>query len=58
MSISIVKGKVKDANVPDEALANYVDGMSGATITSKGIESYLKEDLMRYESFSKSLRKG
>ena len=58
VSISIVKGKVKDANVPDEALANYVDGMSGATITSKGIESYLKEDLMRYESFSKSLRQG
>ena len=37
---------------------NYVDGMSGATITSKGIESYLKDDLSAYENFAQQLRRG
>ena len=34
----------------------YVDGISGATVTSNGVNSFLKEALLRYESFSKRLR--
>ena len=35
-----------------------VDGISGATITSKGLESFLVEDLKKYESFLKNVRQG
>ncbi len=58
VSIVILKGKVADANIAQEDIANHVDGMSGATITSKGIENYLRDDLRKYETFSSSLRKG
>ncbi|RAP33558.1 NADH:ubiquinone oxidoreductase subunit C [Candidatus Marinamargulisbacteria bacterium SCGC AG-410-N11] len=52
VSITVVKGKARPDN------KNEVDGMSGATITGKGIEKYLKEDLKKYESFAKRLRNG
>ena len=54
-SILIAKGKATDVASGDE-LNHYVDGMSGATITSKGIESYLKESIEEYETFAKVLR--
>jgi Na+-transporting NADH:ubiquinone oxidoreductase subunit C len=54
-SIGIVRGKVKDV-VPDGQAPHYVDGISGATITSKGVETFLKEGLKQYEPFSKRLR--
>ena len=56
VSIGVVKGKLKDANIAESKYSNYVDGISGATITSKGVEKYLKEDLNSYEVFSKQLR--
>ena len=34
----------------------YVDGISGATVTSNGVNSFLKEALLRYESFAQKLR--
>ena len=55
VSIGIVKGKVKDV-VPQNQQANYVDGMSGATITSDGIARDLKAQLEVYEPLSKRLR--
>ncbi|MBL6722396.1 MAG: NADH:ubiquinone reductase (Na(+)-transporting) subunit C [Candidatus Margulisbacteria bacterium] len=54
-SIGIVRGKVKDV-VPAGKAPHYVDGISGATITSKGVETFLKEGLKHYEPFSKRLR--
>lgn len=57
VSIGIVKGKASDS-ISKEKLSNYVDGISGATITSKGIEAFLKQDLKKYESFAIQLRKG
>lgn len=56
VSVGVVKGKLKDANISEDKYSNYVDGISGATITSKGVEKYLKEDLNSYEIFSKQLR--
>ena len=55
VSIGVVKGKVADKVKPEEQM-NYVDGMSGATITSQGLEKYLKEDIQKYEVFSKKMR--
>ncbi|MDC0036925.1 FMN-binding protein, partial [bacterium] len=58
VSVGVVKGKVKDTSYSEQEKLNYVDGMSGATITSKGIESYLKDDLSAYENFAQQLRRG
>ena len=55
ISVGIAKGKVKGA-IPETKWDNWVDGMSGATITSKGIQAFLKTDLEKYEGFSQILR--
>jgi len=57
VSISIAKSAVP-ADTPPEKKRRMVDGISGATITSKGIETFIKKDLERYEPFSKRLRDG
>ena len=57
VSIGVVKGKVSDKGFDKVKEKNYVDGMSGATITSKGIEDYLRKDLLAYELFSERLRR-
>ena len=44
IGIKVVKGKA------DPSSDYEVDGISGATITSKGLESFLVEDLKKYES--------
>jgi len=44
MSVSVAKGKAMDEN-------HEVDGISGATITSKGVSDFLKNDLLRYIDF-------
>lgn len=52
VGIKVIKGKAD----PD---SDYeVDGISGATITSKGLESFLVDDLKKYESFLKNVREG
>ena len=56
-SIGVVKGKVKDI-ISVGKRDHYVDGISGATVTAKGIERFLKSDLLKYEPFSKRLRRG
>ena len=55
VSIGVVKGKVADL-IPVSDRMNYVDGISGATITAKGVETFLKSALQEYELFSKGLR--
>ena len=55
VSVGVVKGKVVDT-VPKDKQHNYVDGISGATITAKGVEKFVKSDLEKYELFSKGLR--
>jgi Na+-transporting NADH:ubiquinone oxidoreductase subunit C len=54
-SIGVVKGKVKEF-IPNDDQDRYVDGISGSTITGKGIETYLKQELSKYEPFSQKLR--
>ena len=55
VSVGVAKGKAKDS-VPANQLSNFVDGMSGATITSKGLEKYMKLELAGYEPLSRRLR--
>ena len=52
VGIKVKKGKA-DPNSPYE-----VDGISGATVTSKGLEIFLLDDLRKYDPFFKKIRKG
>ncbi len=50
VSIKVVKGKVNDV-YSGEALNHGVDGISGATITCRGVTEFLKSDLQRYKQY-------
>ncbi len=55
-SVGVVRGAVVDSISPDQRM-HYVDGISGATVTSRGVDTLLKTDLQRYEAFAKRLRR-
>jgi Na+-transporting NADH:ubiquinone oxidoreductase subunit C len=55
-SVGIVKGKVENTIARESDRQYYVDGISGATVTSNGVNEFLKEALLRYELFAKKLR--
>lgn len=55
VSIGIAKGAAKDA-VPEDRRENYVDGISGATLTGKFLSSGLKEILSDYEPMAIEFR--
>jgi Na+-transporting NADH:ubiquinone oxidoreductase subunit C len=57
VSVSIAKGQVKDM-IPPAKQANYVDGISGATLTGKYLSAGLKETLEDYEPVSIRFRKN
>ena len=50
ISIMVVKGKASDV-LNDKFINHGVDGISGATITSNGVTSFLLRDLKRYKIF-------
>jgi Na+-transporting NADH:ubiquinone oxidoreductase subunit C len=56
VSITIAKGKADDA-VPDKKKMNYVDGISGATLTGKYLSAGMREILENYEPVSIRFRK-
>ena len=55
LSIAIAKGGVSDT-VPGDRRMNYVDGISGATLTGKYLSTGLKEILLEYEPVSLKFR--
>lgn len=55
--IGIAKGKVADT-IAVEQQANYVDGISGATLTGKYLTGGLREVLLAYEGLSERFRSG
>ena len=55
VSITVVKGKVAD-KIPESESYHYVDGISGSTLTGKGLTNFLKKDLERYEPFFETIR--
>ena len=52
----VVKGKVAD-KIADAEASFYVDGISGATMTSKGVTEMVDKWLNIYEPFFKKIRK-
>jgi Na+-transporting NADH:ubiquinone oxidoreductase subunit C len=54
--VKVVKGKVEDVVSKEEA-AFYVDGISGATMTSKGITAMVDKWVRLYDPFFKRIRK-
>jgi Na+-transporting NADH:ubiquinone oxidoreductase subunit C len=48
VSVSIAKGPVK-GRIPESRHKNFVDGISGATLTGKFLSAGLKETLVEYE---------
>ncbi len=57
MSISIAKGRAAD-QVPEEKLPNYVDGISGATLTGQYLTKGLQKILSEYEPASVRFRQN
>ena len=50
VSITVAKGKASDVFKANE-IKHGVDGISGATITSKGVTIFLKRDLNKYKKY-------
>lgn len=57
VSIGIAKGDV-DKLVPPEKQANYVDGISGATLTGKYLSAGIRDTLQDYEPVSVRFRRN
>ncbi len=57
VSISIAKGRASDI-VPSEKLPNYVDGISGATLTGQYLTKGLQKILSEYEPASVRFRQN
>lgn len=55
VSIGIAKGKVAD-RVPPGSQANFVDGISGATLTGRFLSEGLRDTLLAYEKVSANFR--
>ncbi|MBN1550484.1 NADH:ubiquinone reductase (Na(+)-transporting) subunit C [bacterium] len=56
VSITIAKGKIPES-MPEDHKKHMVDGISGATLTGKGINVFLAEDLKKYEPYLRQIRK-
>ncbi|WP_457552192.1 FMN-binding protein [Desulfobacula sp.] len=56
VSIRIAKGKA--ANLSPDKQANYVDGISGATLTGKYLSEGIKNTLMAYDAVSITFRQS
>jgi len=56
VGVKVKKGKV-DPGVPVER-AHYVDGLSGATITSNGVTALVKKDLEAFQPFLERIQQG
>ena len=55
-SVTVVKGKAKDRHSGDDLL-HHVDGISGATITARGVTNMLKAHFEAYHNYFSKLRK-
>lgn len=55
VSVTVARGKAENV-VSEDEIYHYVDGISGATLTGRGINNFLKKDLQSYEPFFSKLR--
>lgn len=54
VSVKVAKGDAEQTHAKE--LEHYVDGISGATLTAKGINEFLLDDLQTYEPYFKTRR--
>ena len=57
VSIGIAKGKAAD-RIPPDGRANFVDGISGATLTGRFLSEGLRDPLLAYEKVSARFRQS
>ena len=57
VSVGIAKGKVADRVAPDSR-ANFVDGISGASLTGRFLSQGLRDTLLAYEDVATRFRRG
>lgn len=57
VSVTVTKGAASDVYEGDD-LNHYVDGISGATITSRGVTEMLSKDLTNYQPYFEKVRAG
>jgi Na+-transporting NADH:ubiquinone oxidoreductase subunit C len=57
VSISVARGTVRDM-IQEDLRANFVDGISGATLTGKFLSASMKDILKEYESVSVKFRQN
>ena len=55
IGIEVLKGKVDNSRKDS---IHKVDGISGATVTSKGVTIFLKDDLKRYEAYLNKVKEN
>ncbi|MFT5388019.1 MAG: Na+-transporting NADH:ubiquinone oxidoreductase subunit C [Lysobacterales bacterium] len=55
--VAVVKGAVENVISRKDQRQYYVDGISGATITSKGVTEMIDSELKKYEPFFRKVRK-
>jgi len=56
-AIGIAKGRVAD-RIPERSRENFVDGISGATLTGRFLSEGLHDTLLKYEKVSARFREG
>ncbi len=56
VSITVIKGKVAEKMSPEESY-HYVDGISGSTLTGRGLNIFLQKDLATYAPYFERVRK-
>ncbi len=55
IGVEVLKGKVDNSKKDS---IHQVDGISGATVTSKGVTIFLKDDLKRYEAYLNKVKEN
>ena len=54
--VKVIKGKVNEKITDEKQKEHSVDGISGATITSRGVTEMIKRELEKYEPFFSKIR--
>lgn len=54
--VAVVKGEVTNVIPKEENRKYYVDGISGATITSRGVTQMIEDELNKYEPYFSKIR--
>lgn len=55
--VAVIKGKVTDQIKDSEKAKHYVDGISGATMTAKGVTEMIDREVRKYEPFLAKVRR-